>query len=171
MKKMDYMTGVAALVLGMAVGAQAGEKEIAVDQLPAPVVAAAQQAYPGWKLEEAKMEKEEGVVVYEVELESGEQECELTITPEGAILETKTEVEPEALPENIRMTLSLFANAEVKEAAKEEEGGKVTYEVELIQEDQMLEIEFSAAGSILEVQAKPTQSDEDDDDQEENDDD
>ena len=67
------------------------EKEISVKLLPEAVKEAISKAYPDAEIEEAEEVKVNGVVSYEVEIESGKEEIELMISSAGVILSTEVE--------------------------------------------------------------------------------
>ncbi|EDY82036.1 hypothetical protein VDG1235_1656 [Verrucomicrobiia bacterium DG1235] len=64
-------------------------KDIDVKDLPPVVLESALKAVPGFIVEEAELEKENGVLVYELEGKSTKDgfEYEIEISPEGEILE------------------------------------------------------------------------------------
>ena len=97
-------------------------------QLPDAVKAAIDSIFPNASIEEVKMD-EEGIDCYEVEIELGDVESELTITPEGTVIEEETEINTEDLPEAIKAQL---AGAKIEEATQEVE----YYVVTLTQLDQ-----------------------------------
>ncbi len=129
--------------------------------LPDVVTAAIKALYPGAAVEEAEWGEEE-LKVYEVELEAnGEDVAEVTVAPDGTIVEVETEVAVGELPQAVKDAVALAAEgAEIKEAEKEVTYAVVTlvklddpttsYEVELIKNGKECEIEVAADGTILE---------------------
>jgi hypothetical protein len=65
------------------------ETEIAVDQVPAAVLAAAQKKVPGLVVEVACKEVEGGVLVYCLEGEAGGKDWEVDVTADGKVLEAE----------------------------------------------------------------------------------
>jgi uncharacterized membrane protein YkoI len=69
------------------------ERSIAVADLPANIRAAAEKAVPGIVIEEAEVETENGVDVYEVEGGANGKEYEIEIGSSGEVLEIEEEVD------------------------------------------------------------------------------
>jgi uncharacterized membrane protein YkoI len=76
----------AVLVGGLAGRAQAGP-DVPIDQLPKPVVEAVKKQFPNGELVEAETEKDQGQMVYEVEVMVAGEEKEIEVSPEGKIVE------------------------------------------------------------------------------------
>jgi hypothetical protein len=70
-----------------------GERSIAIADLPANIRDAAEKAVPGIVLEEAEVETENGVDVYEVEGSASGKEYEIEIDSSGKVLEIEEEVD------------------------------------------------------------------------------
>lgn len=143
--------------------------------LPDAVKAAISALYPEAVIEEAKVEKE-GLKVYEIELKLNGQEFEVTVAPDGTIIETESEVAVDGLPDAVKAAiLKAAGGAEIEEVMEEVtywvvtlkklETPETTYEAELIKDGKEIEIEVAADGTILEQKVKD--DDEDDEDEEE----
>ena len=128
--------------------------------LPAAVKAAIEALYPQAEIEEAEVE-EEGVKVYEVELEQNGQEVELTVAPDGTLVEVETEMDLEGLPKLVAEAIAKAAKgATVKEVSNEVtyavvklvklDEPETSYEAELSKDGAECEIEVAADGTILE---------------------
>jgi uncharacterized membrane protein YkoI len=76
----------AVLVGGLAGRVQAGP-DVPIDQLPKPVVEAVKKQFPNGELVEAETEKDQGQMVYEVEVMVAGEEKEIEVSPEGKIVE------------------------------------------------------------------------------------
>ena len=76
----------AVLVGGLAGRVQAGP-DVPIDQLPKPVVEAVKKQFPNGELVEAEKEKDQGQMVYEVEVMVAGEEKEIEVSPEGKIVE------------------------------------------------------------------------------------
>lgn len=63
------------------------EQPIALDQVPAHVLQAALKAVPGLIVEQAEMEVEEGVTVYDLEGTAAGEPVEVEVSAEGEVLE------------------------------------------------------------------------------------
>lgn len=158
-KMVCFMVLIAAIVC---VVTYAGANKVS---LPAAVKAAIEKAYPGAEIEEAEVE-EEGLKLYEVELEQASgQEVEVTVAPDGTIVEVETEVAVENLPQAVAKAITQAGGgAKIKEAGKEVtyavvrlvklDTPRITYEAELIKDGKTSEIEVAEDGTVLELKAK-----------------
>jgi uncharacterized membrane protein YkoI len=162
--------------IGMAVCVVAYAGKCKKVSLPEAVKAAIDALYPQATIEDAK-EEEEGLKVYEVELEQNGGEVELTVALDGTIVEVETEVAMDSLPAAVAAALAQAAEgAEVKEISKEVtywvitlkrlDAPETTYEAELIKDGKEIEIEVAADGTILEQEVKDDDGDDDDEDEE-----
>jgi len=93
MKQVIVPTLVVALLLagGIGVLAKGQEKEVPLSQVPEDVIAAAQKAVEGINIEEAEVEEEDGVLVYELEGTAQGKEYEIELTADGKVLEVEQE--------------------------------------------------------------------------------
>ncbi|UCE98879.1 MAG: hypothetical protein JSV82_06740 [Planctomycetota bacterium] len=89
------------LVLASIVGCEAienafeDEKEIPLSEVPKEVVVAAELAVEGITLTEAEVEKEGGLMVYELEGIANGMEYEIEVTADGRVLEVEQEEDDE----------------------------------------------------------------------------
>ncbi|VGO20990.1 PepSY domain-containing protein [Pontiella sulfatireligans] len=156
--------GLAALAVG-AVSAWAGGKAIKADQLPAAVVAAANAACPGGTIKDIEKEKDDGAVVYEVEMTAGGKGCDLKIAADGTVLETEQQVAVEDLPKKVQATLASFANAAVKKAELvKEKDAAALYEINIVMTGQAMELKINEKGQIIELETKGKKKGEKEDD-------
>lgn len=65
------------------------EEDIALDAVPAEVLAAAQAAAEGATFTSAERETEDGVVVYELKGTLGEDKVEVEVAADGTVIETE----------------------------------------------------------------------------------
>ena len=148
---------VVAVVL-VVIAAGAGRDEDVM--LPDAVKTAISAAYPGAEIEESQLE-EEGIKVYEVELEQDDREIELTISADGEVIEEEREVPLSEVPEAVRAAIAgACEGGEIEEVTEEVtywvvtleklERPQRTYEVEAVRDGNEVEIEFAADGTILE---------------------
>jgi uncharacterized membrane protein YkoI len=142
------------------------------------VKAAISKLYPQATIEEAKLEKE-GLEVYEVELKQDGQEIEVTVAPDGTIVDVGTGVAIDGLPAAVKAAIAqAAANAEIKEVKQETtyyivtlkklETPQIGYEAEFIKDGKKVEVELAADGTISkqEVEDKECKDDEDKDEDE-----
>lgn len=160
MKASKWQTGCILVVVVVVLGAWAVAGKHKEVSLPGPVKAAIEALYPQATIEESEMEKE-GIAVYEVELEQGEKEVELTIAPDGTVMEKETEVAFSDVPAAVQAAIAKAAEgAEIDEVTEEVtywvvtlkkvETPQTTYEAEVIKDGKEMEIEVGADGSIIE---------------------
>ncbi|WP_406697882.1 PepSY-like domain-containing protein [Singulisphaera sp. Ch08] len=145
---------VGTLVLGAAAGAD--EENIPVDKLPAAVLKAAKAKFPKAKIEEAAKEVEDGVTTYEVSLKVEGHGIDLTLKPDGTIVEIEKEIAADTLPEAVKATLAAkYPNEKIKKAEEitQGENGPISYEVDL----GSVEVVLDAKGKIVK-----TENDDDD---------
>ena len=165
--KLVLVAAVSVVILGVAANADKCKDVL----LPDAAKAAINALYPQAVIEESKEEKE-GLKVYEVEFEQNGQEVELTISPDGKIIEKEAEVAMGDLPAAVKAAITKASKGgQVKEIEEEVtyyvvtlkklKTPKVTYEAEIIIDGEELEVEFASDGKLL---SKEVECDDDDDD-------
>jgi len=189
-----FLVGAAVMVLALlgaaTLSADEGcKKEKAKVELPEAAAKAIKDAFPGATIDEVEIGNEDGMKVFEVELKQGKAEIEVSVTPEGTIVEIETEVTLKDVPAAAAAVISKAAEgAQIKEIAKEEvraevkkngngvatlvplKEPKIAFEAELVKGDQKGEIEVAADGTVVEP-LKWKAKGQDDDDNDDNDDD
>jgi len=159
----------AAWHVALAEGQKASKRKRLV--LPAAAAAAVKKAFPKASIEEVERE-EVSLALYEVEIEQGDSEAEITVTSDGQIVEVEKEVAASALPKAVAMTLKKLAGgAKVEEIERVEVHAvlklvklakvKVVYEAEFVRDGKEVEVRIGADGKLL---ATVIDDDEDDDD-------
>lgn len=171
MNKIQVGTGLAVML--MAAAGWAGEKEIKQDQIPAPVLVSVKNICPGGVLKKAVMEKEDGTVVYELEMVVNEKDCDIKTAADGSVLEIEQQVAVESLPVVVKNAAAVFDHVVIEKAEKVQEGKTVFYELDLSVNGQKMEVKISEQGKITDVEKKCKKGDKDEDenDDDENDDD
>ncbi|MDD3603838.1 MAG: hypothetical protein PHD86_01445 [Kiritimatiellae bacterium] len=164
----------AAVVLGIVFAASpAFAKDGKCNGLPTAVKDAIAAAFPNAEIEEFKAETENGVALYEVEIEIADDEMDVSVTADGQIVEIESEVSLEDVPGPVAAALQKEAGGgEIEEISKEEmratlkdgvatmlAAAVVSYEAEISKE-----IGLDANGNLL-----PEEDDEDDVDVEDED--
>ena len=165
------MLGVAALaafaltaMVGWAMEGEKGEGGKAKVELPPAAAEAVAKAFPNMKIEKVKAEEENGVTLFEVELEEGETEIEVEVSADGLIVAIENEVEMKDVPEAAaKVILAAAEGGKVEEVKKEEiraevkdkklvklDAAKVVYEAEIEKGTQEGEIAVDASGAIVE---------------------
>jgi len=185
MKSKNYKPVVYIALVGviLCVAAYAGKDRDEDVTLPEAVVAAVTHMFSNATIEEAKLDEEE-IKVYEVDLEAnGQDVAEMTVAPDGTIVEVETEIAADDLPLDVKNAIAQAAEgAEIKEVKKEDTHAVVklvpldqpqtSYEVELVKDGKKCEIEVAADGTIVEgLECKKHDDDEDEDEDDDNDND
>jgi hypothetical protein len=120
-------------LVAMAYGSRA-EDRVKKSELPAAVQKTADAQSTGATVIGYAKDKEHGRVEYEVQLMVGAHTKNVTIDPEGRVLEVEEQVAPDELPANVFHGLSAQANkgkiAKVESLTKE--GRIVAYEAQVI---------------------------------------
>ena len=145
-------------------------KEEAKVELPPAAADAVKAAFPKAKIEEVKVEQEEGVTLYEVELEQDDVEMEVEVAPDGTLVEIETEIaqkdappavveafraaDPDAKIEEVK---KIEIRAEIKKAEADKpaqlvklDKAKIVYVAELKTDDMVGEITVAADGKVVE---------------------
>jgi uncharacterized membrane protein YkoI len=152
----------------------AGKEEGKKISLPDAVKAAISKLYPQATIGEAKLEKE-GLEVYEVGLKQDGQEIEVTVAPDGTIVEVGTELATENLPPAVAEAFAKVAKGtKIKEVDQEVTYAvvtlvklnepKTTYEAEVTIDGKKCEVRVAADGTILEQKVKEGDEGKDEDD-------
>lgn len=163
MKKGSLMV---ALWLACGMVAVAGEKPVSLDDVPAAARAAIEAFAAGGEIEKVAQGEEDGQAVYEAEIETEAGEREICVSATGEVLETAVEVKLEDVPEAVRAAIASRQGAgKIDEIVREQEGGRVTYEVELETADGEVEIEIAEDGTVLDDDSADDDDDDDDDDE------
>ncbi len=77
------------LIVSSALWAQ--EEDVALADVPAAVIVAAEAAVEGLQITEAEVEVERGRTVYELEGTVGDEEYEIEVTADGEVLEVEVD--------------------------------------------------------------------------------
>jgi len=165
--KLVFVVVVTVVIISVVADADKHKKVL----LPDAAKAAINALYPQAVIEESK-EDEEGLRVYEVEFEQNGREVELTITPDGRIIEKESEVAISDLPDAVKAAITKASKGGEVEEVKEEvtyyvvtlkklETPKATYEAEIIKDGKESEVEFACDGKLL---SKEVECDDDNDD-------
>ena len=137
-----------ALALLAAFTLTAGDsKPVAKKDLPAPVLAAFQKAYPTAKLKACSSEQKDGKTCYELETKDGKTERDLIYAADGSVMEIEEGLAPANLPEAVKKAVAdQYPKAAIKKAEKLTKGGEVSYEVVVKNGKKTVELVFDAEG-------------------------
>jgi uncharacterized membrane protein YkoI len=182
------LTGIAVLglIFAVALPALAEDKPRDTDkkvELPKAAADAINAAFAGATIGEVKLEDEDGVKLYEVELKVKDAEIEVSVSADGIIAEVETEITVEALPKVVADALAKAAEGgKIEEVTKEEQraavkDGKlvkldtptIKYCAEVVKGDKKMKVEIAADGKVLEGEKKDADDADDDDDDDDDD--
>jgi uncharacterized membrane protein YkoI len=152
---------VAALV-ALTVAARGGaadddkEEKIPLEKVPKAVLDAVKAKFPKAKLVSAEKEKEDGKVVYEINIKDGGKTVEVTVTPEGKIVSVEKTIAEKDLPEAVTEAFKKkYPGATVKLVEEVTKGDKVYFELQILTKDKKkLEVEFDPKGKFLKEEKK-----------------
>jgi uncharacterized membrane protein YkoI len=161
------------------------EVKVKVEDLPGAVSATLDKEAPGAEIEEIEKEEKDGKVVYDVDVKIEGKEFELKIADDGTLLKKEAEEEKEEkegeegdeedkdegvtvtlgdLPDAVQATVTKEAQSgEIGEIEKEEEDGKVVYDVDVKIDGKKFELKIAADGKLLKKEADEDGDEEDDD--------
>jgi uncharacterized membrane protein YkoI len=163
------------------------EVKVSVSDLPDVVKATLEKEVSGGTIGKIEKEEKDGKVVYEVDFKIEGKEFELKIADDGTVLKKEAEEEKEEkegeerdkedrdeavtvalndLPQAVQDTVTNEAKGgEIGEIEKEEEGGKVVYDVDVKIEGKKFELKIADDGTLLKKKAdEDKDGDEEDDD-------
>ena len=141
-----------AVGIGMAVRADEDkEGKVPLDKVPKAVLKAVKTKFKDAKLVSAQTEKEDGKLVYEINLKHKDDTIEVTVTPDGKILSSERTIAAKDLPKAVAETVrSKYRGATIKKAEEVTEGDKTNYEVLLMTADKkQMEVLLDADGKVL----------------------
>jgi uncharacterized membrane protein YkoI len=152
------MSAVAGLVL-LAPAVWAAEEKaekIAPDKLPAKIKAAIEGRFPGAEITSAEKEKENGKIVFDIELKHKGRKYEMDILEDGTVIEIEKEIALKDVPEAVKKAIEAkFPKATIKEVmevnkVKDKKETPDHYEVNIETSDKKkMEVEVSLDGKIL----------------------
>jgi uncharacterized membrane protein YkoI len=136
---------------GVVRAAEEKEEKVALDQLPKPVVEAVKKRFPDAEIKSAEKEEENGKTEYEVAINDKGHKREVTVTPEGTLVEIENRIEAKDMPKAVADALDQkYPKATLKsieEVVKVREGKEKLeyYEIHLV----------TAEGKKMEVTLTP----------------
>jgi len=145
------LAGSIALALLFALGASAQEKKVKKSDLPAAVQKTADEQSKGATVKSYGSETEDGKLIYEVQLTVNGHSKDVSISPEGAVLEVEEEVAMDSLPAEVREGLKQKAGtgkiAKVESLTKQ--GKLVAYEAQVRTNGKKSEVQVGPDGKAL----------------------
>jgi len=151
MESNKLMVSILALACGLAVSAAAQEKTLKKSDLPAAVQQAVDEQSKGATIRGYSSETENGKLQYEVEMTVNGHSKDVTIAPDGTVLEIEEQVAFDSLPAAVRDGLRKKAGAGTitKVEAITKHGTLVAYEAKVHTGDKHSEIQVGPDGKPL----------------------
>jgi uncharacterized membrane protein YkoI len=147
--------GVAAMIVVLPATAW-GQEKLTPDKVPAKVMAAAKERFPGAEFTSITKEKENNQVIYDLELKHQGRKYEMDIKEDGTIIEIEKQVFNKDVPAAITKAVTAkYPGSGIEEVMEVNKvNGKVEtpdhYEVTLVTADKKkLEVEVSLDGKTV----------------------
>lgn len=140
----------AALAVTLALPAASKERSLGRAEVPRPVLAAFEKAYPKAKALRFAEEKQDGKNAYEIESQDGGTRRDLLFSADGTLLEVEETIPASDLPAVVREAVEKRApGATIKRAERVTRGDTVRFEVDL-NGSAKKELAFDPSGKPLE---------------------
>jgi hypothetical protein len=163
-----FFSVVFVIVLALVAGVYAGEEKMSASDLPQAVVSAFKQSYPDATIKTVAKEEEDGTVYYEIESIDGTLGRDILYLADGHVVEIEETVTMDQLPTVVKETLTKqFPSAKVEKAEKIIRDLATTYEFNIENDQEDLEIVMDATGKILKAVESKEKEDEQEEEQEE----
>ena len=145
------LIGAVALALLFAMGASAQEKKIKKSDMPAAAQKAADEQSKGATVKGYSTEVEGGKTLYEVELTVNGHSKDVSMSPEGVVVEVEEEVALDSLPAEVRDGLKKKAGAGkiTKVESLTKQGKLVAYEAHVNTNGKKSEVQVGPDGKAL----------------------
>lgn len=138
--------------LAFCTSVRADEEKVPLDKLPAKIKEAVKAKFPDAEIVAASKEKEDGVVLYEVNIKNKKQTIEVTATEDGKIVEVEYEITSADLPKAVTDALDKkYGKSKFHKAEDIVKGDKKYYEVLIEHADgkKKTEVQIDKDGKIL----------------------
>jgi hypothetical protein len=151
MKLTTFITSTTVLLATFAVNARGGEKPLQKSDLPGPVQKTADEQSKGATVRGYSSEVEKGVLEYEVALTVDGKARDVSIAPDGRILEVEQEIASDALPAAVREGLQNAAGAATitRVESLTKQGKLVAYEAQVVASGKHSEVQVGPDGKAL----------------------
>jgi hypothetical protein len=138
---------------------RADEEKVELDKLPKAVSEAVKKMFPKAKFVSASKEEVDKKTVYELAIKDGEQNIDVTVTPEGEIIEVEKEISVKDLPKDVAAALEKeYPKATIKKTEDITKGKDLKeqfYEVLLVTKDKKtVEVVFDPKGKVVKTEEK-----------------
>lgn len=105
---------------------------IAKGDVPGPILATFESAYPGAAVHQYQKGIKDGEKVYEIAFTHANKEMEVRCSPDGQLLRTEELISIDSLPGNVRLAVArIFDDAPICKAAKVVKDNQLYYDVKL----------------------------------------
>jgi len=162
MRKFIMMLWAAAAAMAFSIpAAWAEEEKVPLDKLPKAVTVAVKAKFPDAELKSAEKEEEDGKTIFEVSLKSKGHDYDVSLTPEGQIIEIEKTIAAKDLPAAVVKGLDQkYPKATIKLAEEISKDNKTNYEVIIETADKKkLEVVLDPTGKILKEEDKSKDED------------
>jgi hypothetical protein len=110
------LSAMALVMLALIVRAEDKAEKIPLDKIPKPIKDAIDGRFPGAEVASVEKEKEDGKIVFDVELKHKGRKYEMDILEDGTIIEIEKEIALKDVPEVItKAILAKYPKATIKE--------------------------------------------------------
>jgi uncharacterized membrane protein YkoI len=149
------------LATGVAARSDDKEEKVPLDKVPAAVLKAVKAKFKDAELVSAQTEKDNGKLVYEINLKDKGASIDVTLSPDGKIVSIEKTIAAKDLPRPVTEALnSKYPKSEYQIVEEVTEGGKTTYEVLLVTADKKkIEVVLDREGKIVKEEKKEEKKD------------
>lgn len=138
------------LFLSLGLAAQEQEKKITKKELPAPVLAAFQKAYPKAAIKGINEEKKDGKTYFEIESKDGKVQRDLLYLADGSVAEIEESMEVADLPQAVKAAVEgKFPKSKIEEVEKVTQGASVHFSMKVKTAQGAYQVEADQTGKIL----------------------
>ena len=149
----------------------AGDKKISKKQIPDAVMKSFTEQYPNAIIKGQAIEKEKGKTYFEIESVDGKTNRDLLYTSDGKVSEIEESMDPGALSDTMKSTISKeYPKGKIAKAERVTHGEMVGYEIQVKVGKKTHEVKFDAQGIMVKASKKNKESDEDEENGEEEED-
>jgi uncharacterized membrane protein YkoI len=137
------------------------EEKVPLDKVPEAVLKAVKEKFKDAELVSAQTEKEDGKLIYEINLKDKGQSVDVSLTADGKIVSIERTIAAKDLPRPVTETLNRkYPGAEFKTVEEVTENDKTNYEVLLVTADKKkIEVVLDRDGKIVKEEKKEEKKD------------
>jgi len=154
----DWLALCVCVGVAAGVAAQGDDKEenVPLDKVPEAVLKAVKAKFKDAELVGAQTEKDNGKLVYEINLKEKGKNIDVTLSPDGKIISIEKTLAAKDLPRPVTEAInSKYPKSEYQRVEEVTEGGKTNYEVLLVTADKKkIEILLDRDGKIVKEEKK-----------------